>query len=509
MSGEASSVVKNASSPFKRVIQSVFPVTKNEFSKFIPIAVIFFAIVYVYDLLRIIKSTMVVAQSDVGAQVIPYIKVYGVIPCALLVAQVVLRLLKSYGREQVFQILLICYALFYLLFVKFVYPYQNVLNLTYFENWAFQYTPGGVHGLVLMLSRWPSSLFYIATELWSSIAIAMVFWGFVNEVSRFEEATRFYPLYLLSGNAASILAGYTAKGVANHHYRPGMMLGSNSAEQSLWLIVLATVVAIVVALFSFKLLLKWHPELCTRSVQRASPSSKSKHKLSLWESLKVLKTERHLVYIAILVISYNFVFNLSDYLMETQLKGIFHSNIQAMTSLKGDMAMATGYLSVFISLFVSGNLIRHCGWSFAAYATPLAVAVFGVGFYGILLFQQGAVTLASWLNMGLNPAHIAMWSGFIQIVCSRGFKYTLFDTSKEMAYIPLSQDQQRVGKAAIDGVGSRVGKSFGSFTIQILLVVCSAHAVVPVLSLIAICVTALWLFAISRLTLSMKAKDNA
>ena len=96
-----------------------------------------------------------------------------------------------------------------------------------------------------------------------------------------------------------------------------------------------------------------------------------------------------------------------------------------------------------------------------------------------------------------------MWSGYIQIVCSRGFKYTLFDTSKEMTYIPLSREQQRIGKAAIDGVGSRVGKSFGAFAIQILLNVCPSHLLVPCLSVIAISVTMYWIFAISRLAKKM------
>ena len=44
-------------------------------------------------------------------------------------------------------------------------------------------------------------------------------------------------------------------------------------------------------------------------------------------------------------------------------------------------------------------------------------------------------------------------------------KYAFFDPTKERTYIPLDENSKVRGKAAVDGVGSRLGKSLGSILI--------------------------------------------
>ena len=67
-----------------------------------------------------------------------------------------------------------------------------------------------------------------------------------------------------------------------------------------------------------------------------------------------------------------------------------------------------------------------------------------------------------------------MFFGSFQNILARAAKYTVFDDSKEIAFIPLNQEAKIKGKAAIDGIGSRLGKSGSSFVFQTLLMIFSS-----------------------------------
>ncbi len=51
-------------------------------------------------------------------------------------------------------------------------------------------------------------------------------------------------------------------------------------------------------------------------------------------------------------------------------------------------------------------------------------------------------------------------------VFARSSKFSLFDPAKEMVYIEMSKDEKSKGKAAVDLVGSQIGKSGASWLTQ-------------------------------------------
>ena len=55
---------------------------------------------------------------------------------------------------------------------------------------------------------WSYAIFYTVAELWGNIGINILFWQFANEVTRTEEAKRYYSLFGFLGNFALIAAGY-------------------------------------------------------------------------------------------------------------------------------------------------------------------------------------------------------------------------------------------------------------------------------------------------------------
>lgn len=46
-----------------------------------------------------------------------------------------------------------------------------------------------------------------AAELWGSVVVSLMFWGFANEVSTVKEAKKYYPLFGLGANVALIFSG--------------------------------------------------------------------------------------------------------------------------------------------------------------------------------------------------------------------------------------------------------------------------------------------------------------
>ena len=61
----------------------LWPVHRFELKKLIPMVLLFFFILFNYTILRDTKDTLVVTAAK-GSQVIPFLKFWGVLPCAVL-----------------------------------------------------------------------------------------------------------------------------------------------------------------------------------------------------------------------------------------------------------------------------------------------------------------------------------------------------------------------------------------------------------------------------------------
>lgn len=48
-------------------------------------------------------------------------------------------------------------------------------------------------------------------ELWGSVVVSVLFWGFANQITTVDEASQFYPLFGLGANVALIFSGRAVK----------------------------------------------------------------------------------------------------------------------------------------------------------------------------------------------------------------------------------------------------------------------------------------------------------
>jgi ATP:ADP antiporter, AAA family len=107
------------------------------------------------------------------------------------------------------------------------------------------------------------------------------------------------------------------------------------------------------------------------------------------------------------------------------------------------------------------------------------------------------------LGIENNPLRLqtAVLCGTILSLVSKTSKYALFDPTTQMAYIPLDDESKVKGKAAIDVLGSRIGKSGGSFIQQGLVFgFGSILNAAPALATIYYAVLVAWISAANRLS---------
>ena len=105
----------------------------------------------------------------------------------------------------------------------------------------------------------------------------------------------------------------------------------------------------------------------------------------------------------------------------------------------------------------------------------------------------------------LSPTAMAVWLGFGLVIFVKGVKYALFDPTKEMSYLPLDEEGRGKGKAAVDVVGGRAGKSSGALVQQIPMILfgVSLQSIIGFLGFVVIAVGVMWAFSAKGLNKSI------
>ena len=234
-----------------KVKSILWPIHKNELRKFIPMMSLFFLISLVYNMLRPVKSGMTVATQNSGAEIIAYLKVYAVLPGAFLFTFIYTKLLSRFDREKVFYMMISIFIAFYIAYVLFLYPNTDTIMLSDTAIWLENVLPTGFAGLINMLKYWHHSLFYASVELWGTVVLSMLFWGFANEVNTVGEATRFYAILSMTANFTAMLSSVIGKYIWETDFSAVFVSSVSRNELSLDLnIAIVVVIAILImALF--------------------------------------------------------------------------------------------------------------------------------------------------------------------------------------------------------------------------------------------------------------------
>ncbi|MEX0961681.1 MAG: Npt1/Npt2 family nucleotide transporter [Simkaniaceae bacterium] len=483
---------------FGKVRTLLWPIHRNELKKFLPMFLIYFLICINYSLLRAAKDALVITAPHSGAEAIPFIKVWAIVPMAILFTILFTRLVNRYGREKVFYIMISLFIGFYTLFALILYPCRDVLHPNNLATHLQGIAPDGFRGLIGIFRNWTFTLFYVMSELWSTMIMSVLFWGFTNEVTSVNKAKRFYGILLLGANIASIISGQISVLLSNELIYKWVPFGTDPWGKCILLITsIVTIVGLaIMALFY------WlnrnvidHEESHDLSV---AAKKGPKIKMSFRNNIAYLSKSKYLIFIAVIVLTYNISINMIEVVWKDQVKELI-PNPNDFAAYMGKIMMLMGALSTFVSIFLCGNLIRRFGWTFGALVAPFTMLVTGIVFFSVLLFKNaglGGIAIA----LGTTPLALGVLFGGIQNCMARTCKYTLLDATKEMAFIPLSPESKLKGKAAIDGVGSRIGKSGGSIIHQCFLMIFGSISLsTPYVAGLLLIVIGIWIAAAKNL----------
>lgn len=475
--------------PFGKLRAFFCPVHKCELKKVLPMFFLFFLFNFIYMLLKDIKEPLIVTAPGSGAEAIPFLKMWGVLPIAIAFMLIYTKLSSYLNKRALFYSIIGTFIGFFALFAFVLYPLKESLHPTLLADKLALLLPKGFSGLVAIFRNWTFSLFYGMADLWGSVAISFLFWGLANNITTLSESKRFYTLFGIGSSLAMLCSGPTIIYFSK-------MREHLPANVDAWGVTLSHLtIVIIIAGILIMGLYYWISRSLTPCNCKMEKVEK-KIKMGFKEAFLHLTKSRYLQLIALIVIGYAVVINYGEVVWKSQLKLQFPN--------PNDYSIFRGYFSTCISIFslvmffIGGSLIRKYGWKAAALATPIVLLIAGCGFFGFISFKDLLSGFVSFFST--TPLMVGIVFGAILDGTGKTFKYSLFDPTKEMTYIPLDEESKDKGKAAIDVLVAKFAKAGGSLLLQgLILIFGSLGAVVPFVFALVVIFLIMWIGSVLSL----------
>jgi len=492
----------------------LLPVYPNEMKQFIAMSIMLFCILFSYTIVRTLKDTLLINAPGVDKKMIlPLAKVLLVTPCSILFVILYAKMSNLFSKEKLFYYTMAPFVIFFFTYAFFVYPMHEYLQVSTatMAEWqsGFFSRIFGAWSPLPLFGYWSFSLFYVMAELFGNVGVGILFWQFANQVIPTDKAKRLYPIYGLWSNLGLIAAGLLGKWATKLTSASQIILpnGEKDFSSTLQLFCGFVTAAGLITLYAYY----WINRQCLDGTENASGKKKDKKpKMSMGESLKFLMHSRYLGYITILVLAYGITINLVENSWKASVSDYFSGDKSGYNEFMSNLYIYTG-ISTMILIVCSKNLISLFGWRIAASITPVVSLITGGLFFAFVIFKDSMAGVCG--IIGSTPAAVAMVLGLMQNVITKSAKYSLFDPTKEMAYIPLDEDSKVKGKAAIDVIGGRAGKSGGGIINMIVGKFFVGNGFNMIIGGLTVFLCMVWWWAVKNLSVDyakkLKEKESA
>ena len=475
----------------------LWPIERSELKLFIPMSFLMLCILFNFGALRSIKDSLVV--PNIGAEVISFLKLWLVLPSTIIFTLIYVKLSNMFDYEYLFYLIVSFFLGFFLIFTYVLYPDQDFYhpNLEYAQGLAEAYP--NFKWFILIASKWSYALMYVFCELWSAVVINLLFWQYANNIFDTTLAKRFYPILGMVGNIGLIMAGSVLVTFSNIPFGvDGEILDKYSLKQSslvLQPIMTTIIISGCVAMGLYRYINKYLVKTDKLGNLLSHTQDDTRTKLSVIDSVKLILRSKYIGYIVILLLCYGLAINILEGPWKARVRELYPNTVDYINFM-GRFNIYMGISCVVVAL-IGSNILRKFSWLTAALITPGIIACTGIIFFVFVIYANDIGMIGSY-----SPIYLAVIIGAIQNILSKSTKYTLFDSTKEMTYIPLSLELRTKGKAAVEVIGLKFGKSLGAFSQSFMFILMPAStfdSVTVYLMVIFVLIIILWVWDVREL----------
>ena len=402
---------------------------------------------FVWKILHTIKDVLVIPIY--GVEVIPTIKSIGVPFVTFLVFLLYTRLVTLFNRITVYYICVIGFMLWFLLYAFYIDPMY--LNITYkfADDSYFKQILYFKYNIIFLIENWPLVLFYASCELWGVILMMLFFWQILYQITTFKDAKVEFPMYLIFAQIGVILASGT-----------NFIIGEYFNKHSLFVLKWIAIIILFAGIFLCACMKKLQQLYSSDSINgllvydfdnRLLKKNKT-IELNFFQSLKYIFSSKYIFYIVLLIFCFSIASNLSELMWKKQILRYTNNSQQFYLLYQSKIDFLTGIFTGVFSL-ISFFILKKIKWKYA-----VSIPIISVGIIGSVILMPYFLYCAFIVHIG----------ALIRIL-GRSSTYAFLDPSKELCFISLSENEKSVGKAVVECIGTRFGKSVGNW-IQVTLI---------------------------------------
>ena len=385
-----------------------------------------------YNLLRGMQEAYVLNDPSLGAQSIPYIKTCIILPTTWLFSLVYVRAQRSMSFKT-------CYAALQCFFIAVFCVFAAA---PYTKNLLYLASSYGV----LAPSVWTaiaSVTFYSVVELWGSFVFIILFWQIANTVYTTDQAKTMYPFLQIMASAGILIAPALMARVHHHAHAFSHLL-----------MIVVVLQCIAIALIG-QLRIPANPLASAKAP--TTPKSTSSPP-TLCQTIK----HPYILCLCVTMCSFEMVVGLFDNIVKAMVSQAFSTDHAYMLYYRYYL-ISKGLLTLLANVCCY-FLLHRVRLSSVFSLTPALCIACCLVFFTYTLHQP-------WTQ--ISVVSVALSSFAVSLMYAA--KYAFFDTSKEIAFIPLSPAMQSQGKSLADGMATKIGRS-SSGLLQILVFQCSAYS---------------------------------